>query len=785
MLEFSASATTKGKIAYKNYERMKVKNFARIGELARDHSLSSFFYKDGVTDSGEKCRGHKAARSISGAGNVMFGDFDNKGATLKDLEDALKRVGAAGWIGPSKSWSPEILKFHVAVAFNEPLPEEKEAFELLYRATMQYLGLEDWYDPCMHSPTQQLAPHWHTDGPNLVIDGELLNMTDVLARYTPGDGEDKSAKLSVSFAGEVPSDTVFVRASDGAELTIKEILELVKDGGKVRVWCIFGHIHDGRRDTALVRGGEPGIAYYYCSGGRCKETLILRDPQPFEEEEEEVGEVVVADLTDIHGVTKSAQLILSQSPVHTAAFGAKAKEKQREQAVGWVCQRMFELCDIRMIEGSLRWFDGVKWSILFANENEMTRWVQGVFKAVGFEALAHNLSAVSNVVTLLRRTVRICDGIPGGISNMVNLGNGMLDMSSMKLVPHEREQLFCTVLPFDYDPRAKAPEWERFIDRIMLGSEKLKRALQDAIGYLFARAIQLEVMIGLVGEGANGKSTLIDVISALVGEAGASHIPLQSITKATGDGLYARVGLSGRLVNFTGELSPRAMESTEFKNLITGRNILARDPFGKAFTLVSTPKHVAAMNSTEDLIKEKTHGFMRRLHMIPFRFTVPQDQRDLNLGSKLLAELPGIMNWALEGTKRVIETGRLGSAIEMTNLLEQIKLDSNPVQQYLEERTEKHKVDAESVQPKSKLQVMAVGVSELYQKYSEFCKENTYQPLGRNAFSKECERLGVTKLNLSVKVEGEVVKASGFYLRMLEPKDWKEPGYKPKLLLVT
>lgn len=93
MLEFSASATTKGKIAYKNYERMKVKNFARIGELARDHSLSSFFYKDGVTDSGEKCRGHKAARSMCGAGNVMFGDFDNKGATLKDLEDALKRVG--------------------------------------------------------------------------------------------------------------------------------------------------------------------------------------------------------------------------------------------------------------------------------------------------------------------------------------------------------------------------------------------------------------------------------------------------------------------------------------------------------------------------------------------------------------------------------------------------------------------------------------------------------------------------------------------------------------------
>lgn len=804
-LEFSASKATKGKVAYKNYERVTLDGFAGMGELCRDHSVSSLFYGPGVTEGGEKCEGHRAWGSAVGAGNVLFMDFDNKGASLSDIEAGFKRVGAGGWIGPSKSWDETagVLKFHAAVVFDRELPFDKDAFETLYRATMQYMGFEAWYDPCMHGISQQLAPHWHQAGPNAVIEGGVLDMAEVFASYVPvvaggggeGAGVARVEGSGAGFAGEVPADTLFTLSSDGSKVGIKEMLGLVAGGRKVRVHCLAGLQHDGRNDTALVRGGDDGdesLAYYHCTGGRCGHTKVLRDPEPFEVDEDaeggedEGGASEGVDLTgemDVWELSEKAAVILTEAPFHSVAFAPKAKDKQREQAVAWACQRIFDLADIRMVEGALRWFDGVKWSAVFANENEMVRWVQRVFEAVGFSAMAHNIGAVLNVVTLLRRTVRVCEG--GGVGNVVNMGNGMLDLRSMKLVAHDREQLFCTVLPFDYDAAAVAPEWEAFVDRIMLGSETLKRALQDAVGYLFARAMHLEVMIGLVGEGANGKSTLIDVIAALVGEAGASHIPLQSITKASGDGLYARVGLSGRLVNFTSELSPRTLEATEFKNLITGKNILARDPFGKAFTLGVVPKQVCAMNSTEHLIKEKTHGFMRRLHLIPFKYTVPQDQRDTGLGERLLRELPGIMNWALEGTRRVLATSRLSSSSEMVLLMEQIKLDSNPVHQFLEERTAPYEVAFDDVQPRNKLEAMVVGVSEIYEKYVEFCTHNTYRPLGRNAFSRECERLGNLKINLTVSVAGVSVKVSGFYLHLLKPVEWNEPGAKPRLALVT
>lgn len=795
MLEFSASADCKNKVAYKNYRRVEVETFAELGELGRTHSLTSLFFGPGVTEGGEQCEGHRAWASSVGAGNVLFMDFDNKGATLDDVVGGFVRVGAGGWVGPSKSCDigAGVFKFHAAVAFDQPVPHDKEAFEQLYRATMQFMGFEAWYDPCMHGVTQQIAPHWKTDGPNEVIDGGVLDMAEVFASYVPPE-EQSSNESGGGFAGEVPADTLFTLSKDGTKVSVKDMLAMVAGGRKVRVHCLAGLKHDGRDDTALVRGddaGDESLAYYHCTGGRCGHTLVLRDPEPFEVDEsgeEEEGGAEGFDSTsetDVWQLSKKAPVILTEAPYHAAAFMAKAKDKQREQAVAWVCQRIFELADVRQVEGSLRWFDGVKWAILFENDNEMVRWVQSVFVAVGLKAMAYNVAAVGNVVTLLRRTVRICEAPAGGVGNVVNLGNGMLDLRTMTLLPHDREQLFCSVLPFDYDAAAVCPEWDAFVHRIMLGSDRLKLALQDAVGYLFARALHLEVMIGLVGEGANGKSTLIDVIAALVGETGASHIPLQSITKASGDGLYARVGLSGRMVNFTSELSPRTLEATEFKNLITGKNILARDPFGKAFTLSVVPKQVCAMNSTDHLVKEKTHGFMRRLHLIPFKYTVPLEKRDLKLLDKLLAELPGILNWALAGTRRVLATGKLSSSVEMTNLLEQIKLDSNPVQQFLEERTATHSVAMDEVQPRNKLETMVVGVSELYEKYVEFCTHNTYRPLGRNAFSKECERLGVTKVDITVKLDGVAVKASGFYVKLLKPNEWNEPGYKPKLVLVT
>ena len=786
MLEFSASKATKGKVAYKGYVPVKVPSFAELAEYGRDHSMSSLFYGKGVTEGGEQCEGHRAFGSATGAGNVLFGDFDNKGATLDDLRRALESVGAGGWIGPSKSCDIEagVYKFHLAVAFDRPLPMDKEAFELLYKATMQFLGLTQWYDPCMHGVTQQIAPHWKDNWGDVVLDGAVLDMGEVMVSYVAPQVQAKETGRAL---GEVEPGTQFTLSRDDTKVSIKEMIDLVSGGRKVRVHCLAGLQHDGRNDTALVRGSEDGSAFYHCTGGRCGHTLVLRDPAPFEalqtdEADEEVPVRVSASMS-VWQMANNAMDIIQEAPEHIAAFEPKAKDKQREQAAAWVAQRIFELADIRIVEGRMCWFSGTQWEGVFAYENEMFTWAQSVFRNLGFGSLASNLSCVTAVIGVVKKSVK--EAKVNSVGNMINVRNGMFNLDTMRLEAHDREQLFCATLPFAFDPMARAPQWDGFIDRIMLGSDKLKMSLQDAIGYLFCRNLHLEVMVGFVGEGANGKTTLMNVISALIGPRGVSYVPLQTLCKPTGDGLYARAELAGRMVNFTGELSPKTIEATEFKNLITGTNIVAREPFGKQFTLSSVPKQVCAMNTTDSLIKERSHGFMRRLWLIPFKYTVAQDERDVNLDKKLAAELPGIFNWVMEGAKRVMANSRITSSAEMVMLLENIKLDANPVQQFLEERTEEWKIEMDKVEPRNKLDVMTVGVTEVYQKYKEFCEINSNKPLGRNNFSREVERLGRQKVNLTIFVNGAATKASGFYLKLLEPKDWKEPGVRTPLELLT
>lgn len=785
MIRFSASpAAGQGKVFYKNYREMTVDDMAAFGEVAAVESVSSYIYGPGTTDGGEECEGHKAGESIIAAGNVMLFDFDQaegRSITLDALRDRLSAVQA--WIGPSKSWSSELGKLHVAVLIDRDLPLDKDEFELWHCAVAQYLGIEHAHDPCMKIWSQQLAPGGVKDDmPGEVTGGKPLDMADVMACYVAPESGTTAAASDKGVAGFVDDDTVFTLSSDGKRYSTSEILGMVKGGKKVRVHCLAGLEHDGRADTALVRGGEGGVAYYHCSGGRCNEVMVIRDPQPFEEEP---GEERVAAVNRREGTFTDALVglddVIMDIPHHCGAFEPKASIKSKVLAVAGGLRRVSQLRDMRVIHDEIHAFDGVVWSPAFKG-NDLLRWIQQGFVEAGFPAMGDEHAAIKGVAALLRDTLPNAEQ-PEQVSYL-NLQNGMLDLKAMKLLPHDREQLFTSALPFSYNPTAIAPEWEKIVDRVMLGSPELIESLQDAFGYIFARGVFLEVMVGLVGEGANGKSTVIEVLQKLVGKEGASNLPLHILTKPSGEGLYARAGLVGKMVNFTSELSPSALMSSEFKEIISGVHINARHPYGRQFEIPVIPKMVCAMNTTGGLIKEKTHGFIRRLHLIPFAYTLKDEHKDPFLMEKLEAELPGILNWVLVGTARVIANHGLKKAPEMDKLMDQVKRDSNPVQQFLEECCEQHKMPISEVLPKGKRLGMVTPVGEMYANYLRFSEENHYKTLGRNDFSREIVRLGNEKYGESVKMKGTTHFLSGFYMKCLPRDKWKDPVNGRHLTLV-
>lgn len=754
-LVFSATQARRGKVFYKGYEKQVVRSMRELGEIALKKSISSYIYGEGVTDGGEACQGHRAGASVIDAGNVMLFDFD-KGIELAVLEEKL--AGVSAWIGGSKTDG----KFHVVIAIDRPLPLDKEEFARWHRAVAQMLDLADDHDPAMEGWVQQLAPSLRDDAPFVVIDGKPLEMATAMALYQQPE---KVAHESGGIDGEI-SEGEFTLSKTGEKLSVTEMLERVAGGKKVRVHCLKGLEHDGRRDTALVRGLDGGEAIYHCSGGRCGETLLLVNPRPFDEIEEE----------------SSVEDIILSHPVHcNALINPKAKDKQRESAIAYAAQEL--LGDVRLVSNYPHSWNGKMWEPIFEHPNQLSRYVQGLMEQAGFDVLAHSNSAVNSVASLLSKTIPVAKS--DDRRNLINLQNGMLDVETMTLMPHDRELLFTSCLPFDYDPQATCPEWERIVQRIMLGSDQLVMALQDALGYVFARTLFLEIMIGLVGTGANGKSTVIEVLHKLVGKDGASRVSLHLLTKPSGEGAYARAQMAGKIVNMTSELSPAALMSNEFKEIVSGVEINARNPYGLPFTIPIAPKQVCAMNSTQGLIKEKTHGFMRRLHLIPFAYTVKEEDIDPYLHKKLEAELSGILNWVLVGTQRVIANRRLTKAAEMDALLDKVARDNDPARQFLEEATETHLIDAESVKPRNTIAKKVVGVNELYAAYKEFCDLNGYRPLGRNAFASDIEQLGAVKINKTIKASGEVTRVYGFYLKLLPKGEWGEKMPRPNLKLVT
>jgi len=235
--------------------------------------------------------------------------------------------------------------------------------------------------------------------------------------------------------------------------------------------------------------------------------------------------------------------------------------------------------------------------------------------------------------------------------------------------------------------------------------------------------------------------------------------------KDNSEGAYARAALSGKLVNITNELSPSSLEADAFKDLVSGEDITARAIYGAPFTLATVPKQIVAMNSTDQLVKERTHGFERRLHLIPFNYTLRDEHKDPFLFSKLEGELSGILNWVLEGARRVTERGKLAVSPAMAELFARVKRDADPVQQFVEERLERTDVDGLGYDD-----VMG-GVSNggaLLFAYREFCEGNGYKPLGRNKFLSTLLRHGVEAVDVSRSEKGRPARrAKGWACRIV------------------
>jgi putative DNA primase/helicase len=133
---------------------------------------------------------------------------------------------------------------------------------------------------------------------------------------------------------------------------------------------------------------------------------------------------------------------------------------------------------------------------------------------------------------------------------------------------------------------------------------------------------------------------------------------------------------------------------------------------------------------------EQTEAYFRRFLIIPFSQTIPEGERDITLAERIIAnELPGVFNWLLCGLERLVKQRKFTRSIESDRVLAEFRIQSDSVQLFIDE--------CRYVKPDSKGEPFFLA--DLYHRYKEFCKDNTYKALGKNKFSERLEKKGFEK----------------------------------------
>ena len=324
---------------------------------------------------------------------------------------------------------------------------------------------------------------------------------------------------------------------------------------------------------------------------------------------------------------------------------------------------------------------------------------------------------------------------------LINLQNGtfVITPEIQQLREFDRNDFITHQLDFAYDVDAKADKFQRYLDRV-IPDKSLQMILAEFVGYVFVkqRTLKLEKALILFGNGANGKSLFFELIIAMLGPNNVSNYSLHSLTNENG---YFRARLSDKLLNYASEISPK-MDSTFFKQLVSGEPIEARLPYKEPFLISDYAKLIFNTNILPREI-ENNEAFYRRFTLIPFSVTIPEEERDPTLSQQIIEEeLAGVFNWVLSGLERLLINKRLTHSDVVDKSIQEYRQQSDTVYMFLDE--ENYTQDIHKEKP----------LADLYNLYKEYCIVCGYKGCSRKTFG---ERLRSLKYSVIRRSQGFMV----------------------------
>lgn len=306
--------------------------------------------------------------------------------------------------------------------------------------------------------------------------------------------------------------------------------------------------------------------------------------------------------------------------------------------------------------------------------------------------------------------------------DLINLNNGYLKISTGEFFAHSPNEFFKYKLPHDYDPSAKCPEWIKFITETFEDDQELVDLMQELFGYyIYGGKPFLHKATLFFGDGREGKSTVLEVISELVGKQNISNIPVQNLNKP-----FSVVMADGKKLNICGEGSNGQIDSESFKLAVGGERLIAAHKGQPEYEMDFYAKIIFASNKLP-VFKDTTAGAYEKLCIIPFNRYIKEEDRIGNFAERFLfKEMSGILNWSLAGLSRLLERGRLPKAKKIEDALEEYRIESDSVYDWFTQHVES------SNDPSS-----FVLIKDWHGEYKRFCEKNGRSPMKLIGFSRK------------------------------------------------
>lgn len=317
----------------------------------------------------------------------------------------------------------------------------------------------------------------------------------------------------------------------------------------------------------------------------------------------------------------------------------------------------------------------------------------------------------------------------GDRRTIVACQNGLLDVATRQLHPLTPMFFNRVSVPFDYDPATPTPaRWLAFLHSVWPDDPEAIQALQEWFGYVLSGRTDLQKMLLIVGPMRSGKGTIARTLTALVGKRNMTGPTMSSLT--TNFGLADLVGKSLAIVA-DARLSRQGAETIVERLLtISGEDAVTVDRKHKEPWSGRLPARFMLLSNELPAFRDSSGAIASRLLILTMAIS-NLGREDTTLERDLAREMPGILNWGLDGLDQLTIRGRL---VEPTSSAEAVALlaaSTSPIRAFLDDWCH---VDPEAYVPKD----------DLYEAWRDWCRSEGRDYSGTKAtFSRDLFAAGV------------------------------------------